>query len=244
MSERKACRALGFCRASAQYRPRRAVPAELVAKLRELAAKRPRWGYRRLHILLRREGITVNHKRVYRLYRLEGLAVRRKRRKRLASAVRTVLPPRTTPNERWSMDYVSDTLVGGTRFRAFVVVDDFTRECLAIEVDTSIPGLRGWRPASSSASPRRGRCPRHWSATTAPSSPGGTSTPGPSGVGSTSTSSGPASRWRTPTPRDSTGSSGTSAWLDYNQTRPHSRLDNLTPLEFALRHNSVAADAA
>ena len=145
MSERRACRALGFCRASAQYRPRREVPTELVAKLRELAARRPRWGYRRLHILLRREGLSVNHKRVYRLYRLEGLAVRRKRRKRLASAIRTVLPPPTAPNERWSMDYVSDALVGGPRFRAFTVVDDFTRECLAIEVDTSIPGLRATR---------------------------------------------------------------------------------------------------
>jgi putative transposase len=101
MSERRACRVLGFCRASAQYQPRREVPTELVAKLRELAARRPRWGYRRLHILLRREGIAVNHKRVYRLYRQEGLAVRRKRRKRLASAIRTVLPPPTSPNERW-----------------------------------------------------------------------------------------------------------------------------------------------
>ncbi len=73
MSERRACRALGFCRASAQYRPRREAPVDLIAKLRELAARRPRWGYRRLHILLRREGIAVNHKRVYRLYRQEGL---------------------------------------------------------------------------------------------------------------------------------------------------------------------------
>jgi putative transposase len=132
MSERRACRVIGVCRATAQYRSRRTDPAPLVAKLRELAAVRPRWGYRRLHILLRREGITVNHKRVYRLYRAEGLAVRQRRRKRLASALRTVLPPPSAPNERWSMDFVSDQLVGGTRLRAFNVVDDFTRECLAI----------------------------------------------------------------------------------------------------------------
>ena len=133
------------CRATAQYRSRRTDPAPLVAKLRELATQRPRWGYRRLHILLRREGIDVNHKRVYRLYRAEGLAVRRKHRKRLASALRTVLPPPAAPNERWSMDFVSDALMNGTRIRAFNVVDDFTRECLAIEVDTSIPGLRATR---------------------------------------------------------------------------------------------------
>ncbi len=142
MSQRRACSVLGVCRATAQYRSRRASPAPLVAKLRELATERPRWGYRRLHILLRREGIAVNHKRVYRLYRAEGLAVRCKRRKRLASALRTVLPPPAAPNERWSMDFVSDQLVGGTRLRAFNVVDDFTRECLAIEVDTSLSGFR------------------------------------------------------------------------------------------------------
>ncbi len=142
MSERRACKVLGFCRASAQYRARREDPAELVAKLRELATQRPRWGYRRLHILLRREGLDVNHKRVYRLYRQEGLSVRRKHRKRLASALRTVLPPPAAPNERWSMDFVADALMDGRRLRAFNVVDDFTRECLAIEVDSSLPGLR------------------------------------------------------------------------------------------------------
>ena len=145
MSQRRACRVLGVCRATAQYRSRRSDPAPLVAKLRELATQRPRWGYRRLHILLRREGVEVNHKRVYRLYRAEGLAVRRKHRKRLASALRTVLPSPAAPNERWSMDFVSDALMNGTRIRVFNVVDDFTRECLATEVDTSIPGLRATR---------------------------------------------------------------------------------------------------
>lgn len=154
MSERRACRVLGFCRASARYEPRRDAPIELVGKLREPAAQRPRWGYRRFHILLRREGIAVNHKRVYRLYRAEGLALRCKLRKRLASALRTVLPPPGAPNERWSMDFVSDQLVGGTRLRAFNVVDDFTRECLAIEVDTSIPGLRATRVVERIAAER------------------------------------------------------------------------------------------
>ncbi len=184
-------------------------PAELIAKLRELAARHSRWGYRRLHILLRREGIAVNHKRVYRLYRQEGLAVRRKRRKRLASALRTVLPPPSNPNERWSMDYVSDALAGGLRFRAFVIVDDFTRECLAIEVDTSIPGLRASRVFERIAEARP--LPKTLVCDNGPEFTGRASTPGPSAAGSTSTSSAPGSRWRTPTPRASTGSFATSA---------------------------------
>lgn len=84
----------------------------------------------------------MNHKRVYRIYRAEGLAVRRRKRKRMAVGLRTVLPPPTRPNERWSMDFTLDTLASGRRFRTFNIVDDFTRECVAIEVDTSIGGAR------------------------------------------------------------------------------------------------------
>src|SRR2546422_497058 len=107
----------------------------------ELQRARPRWGYRRLWVLLRREGYAVNWKRVYRLYREAGLAVKRRRRKRAAVA-RRPLPPATRPNERWSMDFVHDRLINGRWFRSLTIVDDFTRECLAIEVDTSLTGAR------------------------------------------------------------------------------------------------------
>jgi len=114
----------------------------LLDAIRVHAAARPRFGYRRIHVLLRRGGWRVNHKRVYRIYRAEGLAVRRRKRKRMAVGLRTVLPPPSRPNERWSMDFTLDTLASGRRFRTLNVVDDFTRECLAIEVDTSLGGAR------------------------------------------------------------------------------------------------------
>lgn len=142
VSQRRACRILGFARSSLTYESCRKVPTALLDRLKALAAKRPRFGYRRLHILLRREGHLVNHKRIYRLYRAEDLAVRRKHRKRMAAVVRTVLPPPARPNERWSMDFVSDVTVTSRRYRVFVVVDDFTREALALLVDTSIGGAR------------------------------------------------------------------------------------------------------
>lgn len=110
--------------------------------LRVLAARRPRFGYRRLTVLLRREGWVANHKRVYRIYRQEGLAVRRKRRKKFAARARVVLPLPTQANERWSMDFMGDTLASGRTFRTFNIVDDASRECLAIEVDTSLSGYR------------------------------------------------------------------------------------------------------
>jgi len=142
MSERGACRALGFSRSSHRYAARRADPKELLDRLRELAARRPRFGYRRLHVLLRREGMMVNHKRVERLYRAEGLAVRRKKRRRVAAFPRQPLPAPSRINERWSMDFVRDALVNGRPFRTLNIVDDLSRECPAIEVDTSLPGER------------------------------------------------------------------------------------------------------
>ena len=114
-------------RSSHRYRSRRPAAAALLERLRQLAAKRPRFGYRRLHLLLRREGVVVNHKRVYRIYRAEGLSVRTKRRRRLVASPRMTLPPATRPNERWSMDFVSDVTERGVRFRVLSVVDDFSR---------------------------------------------------------------------------------------------------------------------
>lgn len=143
LSERRACRLVGIGRSTLRYRSRRrSDDAPVRQRLRELAAARPRFGYRRLHVLLRREGVIVNHKRVARLYREEGLAVRRRKRKRVArdGRGRPAMPGR--PNQQWGVDFVSDTLAWGRRIRLFTVVDVFTREALAIEVDTSLPGGR------------------------------------------------------------------------------------------------------
>ena len=142
ISLRRACRALGFPRSSWHYASKRVPPVELIEKLRSLASKRPRWGYRMLHLMLKRDGVVANHKRIYRLYKQEGLAVRTKKRKRIAARARTVLAAPARPNERWSMDFVSDVTWSGRRFRIFVVVDDFTRETLALVVDTSLGGAR------------------------------------------------------------------------------------------------------
>ncbi len=143
LSERRACRLVGIGRSTLRYCPRpRTVEARVRQRLRELAAVRPRFGYRRLHVLLRREGVIINHKRVERLYREEGLAVRRRTRKRVArdGRGRAAVPGR--PNQQWGVDFISDALAWGRRIRLFTVVDVFTREALALEVDTSLPGGR------------------------------------------------------------------------------------------------------
>jgi putative transposase len=139
VSERRACRALGCARATKRYVSRRAPQPELVERMRAVAAERPRFGYRRVHVMLVREGFRVGQRRVRRLYRLDGLAVRRRRRKRLGVVTRVPLVAATAANERWSMDFVHDQLASGRRIRTFNVVDDFTREALAIEVAPSLP---------------------------------------------------------------------------------------------------------
>jgi putative transposase len=138
-----------------QYRSRRGDDAALRAKLVALAAQRRRFGYRRLTVLLRRGGTLVNHKKVYRLYREEQLAVRRRRRKKLAAGTRIVLASPTGPNQRWSMDFMGDSLATGRTFRILNIVDDYTREAIATEVDTSLPGLRVVRVLERIAEARR-----------------------------------------------------------------------------------------
>lgn len=113
----------------------------LRARLRQLAEERVRWGYRRLHVLLEREGTKANHKRIYRLYRDEGLAVRRRKRKRVAVA-RQPMPAPARLNDCWAMDFVSDVLASGRKFRVLNVVDTLSREALASDVDTSLSGAR------------------------------------------------------------------------------------------------------
>jgi putative transposase len=129
-------------RCSFGYRSRRTDDAALRQRLKELAKERPRFGYVRLHILLRREGWCVNRKKVYRLYREENLKLRPKKRKRTAGVQRVKPEPVTGINQMWSMDFVSDTLSCGRRFRALSIVDCYSRECLALEVDTSLSGQR------------------------------------------------------------------------------------------------------
>jgi putative transposase len=141
VSERRACRATGFARSSQRYRSVRPPRRELRERLHTLALLKPRWGYRRLHWLLRREGWAQNRKCVQRVYREEGLSVKRRLRKRV-SVPRVPRTTPTRPNERWSMDFVRDALGDGRAFRALTIVDDCTRECVAIEVDTSLPGER------------------------------------------------------------------------------------------------------
>ena len=141
VSERRACGLIELHRATYRYQSRRPEDVRLRTRLRELAEVRRRFGYRRLQVLLVREGWQVNHKRIYRLYVEEKLSLRRKRgRKR--SAVRQPLPEPVAPNQVWSVDFMTDALSSGRRFRTLNIVDDYTRECLAIEVDTSLGGVR------------------------------------------------------------------------------------------------------
>lgn len=138
----RACGLIGISRSLYRYRARRPDDRELAERLTALAGQKRRYGYRRLHILLRREGWHINRKRTYRVYHAEGLMVRRRKRKRIAALERQPKPVTTAPNQSWSMDFVSDGFVNGRRLRCLNIVDDFTRECLAIEVDTSLSGLR------------------------------------------------------------------------------------------------------
>ena len=129
-----------MARASLQYRSRRDPQTALRMRLRELAASRVRFGYRRLTVLLRRDGWFVNAKRIYRLYTEEGLIVRTKVRVRAAR--RSRVPPTLAmgPNQRWSMDFMSERVADGRWFRILTVVDQFTRECLCLLADQSLTG--------------------------------------------------------------------------------------------------------
>ena len=142
-SLRRACRILTLSTATWRYQRRgRLDNRALLARLQAHAASRPRYGYRRLHTLIAREGLVANHKRVHRVYREAGLQVRRRRRKHLTRGERMPLPAPSRPRERWSIDFTADTLADGRGFRTLNIVDDFTRECVAIEVDRSLPGAR------------------------------------------------------------------------------------------------------
>jgi putative transposase len=142
MSERRACSLIAADRTMIRYRSRRPPETGLRTRLRELANQRRRFGYRRLFILLRREGEPSGINRIYRLYREEGLTVRKRRARRRAVGTRTPILVEAKVNARWSLDFVHDQLAPGRRFRILNIVDDVTRECLAAIPDTSISGRR------------------------------------------------------------------------------------------------------
>ena len=168
VSERRASRLIGADRATIRYRRRRASDDAIRARLRLLASERRRFGYRRLGLLLRREGVTVNHKKLRRLYREERLQVRRRGGRKRAIGTRAPIALPQARNERWSLDFASDTLADGRRFRILCVIDDFSRECLALAADTSLSGRRVVRELDRHRG-KGGASPRPSSATTGPS---------------------------------------------------------------------------
>jgi putative transposase len=154
VSERQACRALGLARSSAQYQSRKKDEPQLLEDMRQIAQERPRFGYRRIHVMLCRKGHQVNHKRVLRLYREQGLAVRRKTRRKLVAQVRMTQTRPEKPNQGWTMDFTLDALFNGDRFRTLNILDACTRECPAIVVERSLPATRVVRELDKIAAKR------------------------------------------------------------------------------------------
>jgi putative transposase len=154
-TQRRACALIGIAPKTYRYATSRGDDRGLRERLRRLAAERRRFGYRRLHILLRREGLELNHKKLFRIYREERLTVRRRGGRKRALGTRAPMALPQGRDQRWSLDFVSDVLADGRRFRVLVIVDDFTRECLALVVDTSIPGRRVARELDAIAAARR-----------------------------------------------------------------------------------------
>lgn len=141
-TQRRACALVGIDPRVFRYRSTRPGDDALRQRMCELSSERRRFGYRRLHILLAREGWEVNWKKIYRLYREERLTVRKRGGRKRALGTRAPMAIPQGPNQRWSLDFVSDSLAHGRRFRVLCVIDDFSRECLAAVVDTSLTGHR------------------------------------------------------------------------------------------------------
>lgn len=142
LSERRACNIFGYNRSSHRYSSVRKDDGVLRKRLKDLAMERRRFGYRRLGVLLSREGITCNHKKLFRIYREEGLCVMQRKGRKKATGSRGSLPVTDSVNQIWSIDFVSDALYDGRRFRVLSIVDQYSRECPALPVDTSMPGVR------------------------------------------------------------------------------------------------------
>ena len=141
LSQRRACLLVGVDPMTVRREPEPDNP-QVRARMREIAAERRRFGYRRIGLMLEREGITMNHKKLRRLYAEEGLAVKRRRGRKRATGTRAPKDMPQRPNDRWSLDFLSDVFEPGRRFRILAVIDDCTRECLALIADTSLSGRR------------------------------------------------------------------------------------------------------
>jgi len=253
VSERRACTVIGIARRVARYVSRRSDDEALRARLRALAAERRRFGYRRLGYLLAREGLRPNHKKLLRIYREEGLKVRRRggRKRALGTRAPLTLPP--GPNQCWALDFVSDALVCGRRFRVLAVVDQFSRECVALVADTSLSGARVARELDAAIAIRgRPRCIVSDNGTELTSM----------AILRWSQERGVAWHYIAPGKPQQNGFSESfngrlrdeclnetlftslrharmvlSTWrLDYNMVRPHSKLGGRTPAEFAEQH--------
>lgn len=260
LSERRACGLIGISVSVLHYQARTDRNGELRERITALAQERRRFGYRRIHVLLEREGWAVNVKRTYRIYRQAGLAVRKRSRKRIGLTERVALTLPDQPNDTWSMDFVHDGLADGRRIRCLNIVDDYTKETLAIEVDTSLSGLRVARVLDRIALhrplPRRlrvdhgpeftGLAMDAWAyqrgVTLAFTQPGK-----PTQNAYIESFNG---KFRDECLNDNWFTSLREArvlietWRqDYNQTRPHSSLNNLTPCEFAARHTNLATNS-
>jgi putative transposase len=142
LSISRSCNLCKISRTSYGYISKKTDDGLIIERLTELAQEKRRYGCRRLHELLRREGLVINHKKTERLYRKAGLSLRIKKRKKLSGALRLSLPTPSKSNQIWAMDFVSDSLASGRRFRCLNIIDLYTRECLKIVVDTSINGIR------------------------------------------------------------------------------------------------------
>lgn len=157
-SQRRACHIVGIDPRVYRYQSKRVDDAELRKRLRELASERRRFGYRRLHVLLKREGVSVNWKRLYRIYKEERLTVRKRGGRKRALGTRAPMTIPQGANQRWSLDFVSDSLIDGRRFRILCVIDDFSRECLATIVDNSLSGERVTRELNTIIERRGSPC--------------------------------------------------------------------------------------
>jgi len=252
VSQRRACLILQVDRSSVRYKSTRPDDTDLREAMKKVAAERRRFGYRRIHVMLERQGIVMNQKKLRRLYREEKLQVRRRggRKRALGTRRPMILPDRI--NQRWSLDFVSDAFTDGRRFRVLAVVDDCSRECLALVADTSLSGARMVRELNTLIA-KRGK-PRtivsdngteltsmavlkwcqdtgiewHYIAPGKPMQNGFVESFNGSFrdecLNETLFSSLAEARTRI------------TAWKeDYNQNRPHSSLGNMTPSEFAMK---------
>lgn len=139
-AEARACSLMGISRSSYRYIPKGNTDGQLKERMKELARKKPRYGVRRLHIFLKKEGLVINHKRTERIYTEEELSIRTKPRKKLPVSLRTLLPPPTRINQHWAVDFIHDVTRSGRRFRCLSLLDIYSRECLSLHIDTSISG--------------------------------------------------------------------------------------------------------